>query len=143
MGTKLEQDVLETRLRLFAQQESVRVAIVCTPHPELEGHALVRALVRDGVLEEPGTYPLAGTPCERIYRRGVAYHSHRVAELYPDDLVLAEWGVESYLGVVIPSRDGQVVGHVGVLSDGPFPDPAGLERRLRSIAREIAAIVRS
>src|SRR5687768_13854216 len=55
-------------------------------------------LCRDGALQPPLEYGLAGTPCADVTRGRVCYYPSRVAELFPEDALLRELGASSYLG---------------------------------------------
>src|SRR3954468_7750064 len=44
-------------------------------------------------------YPLAGAPCADVVTRGVCDYPRGVAAEFPDDRMLAEQGVEAYLGM--------------------------------------------
>src|SRR6476620_10874739 len=56
-------------------------------------HSMVAEFVTD--LE----YDLAGTPCEDVARGSLCHYPAGVATRFPDDLPLAEMGIEGYLGV--------------------------------------------
>ena len=129
---------LKILLRGLTEDLDVRIAFICEPCKDQAGHAQTVALCFDGDILENRTYPLEGTPCQRVYDRGVTYHSHDVARLYPDDAELVEWGMDTYLGVAIVDEAGRRLGHVGVMNDKAFGDPAGVERKVRALAMELA-----
>ncbi len=66
-------------------------------------------------------YSLAGTPCEGIIKESTCIYPENVQREFPDDHILVEMGVESYLG--IPLRDaGNVVGLLAVMDDKPMKE---------------------
>lgn len=68
-------------------------------------------------------YLLKGTPCEKVYSAGrVCVHPSRVAEKFPGDKMLAEMGVESYIGAPLMTEESELSGILALLSDNPIPD---------------------
>lgn len=61
------------------------------------------------------TYPRAHTPCEASIQQGNHYCPCGVQEAFPLDPDLVEMGVDSYLGVALKDRTGQVIGVICVL----------------------------
>ena len=73
-------------------------------------------------LQENFAYDLKGTPCENVVVQGACSHRSNVARQFPDDLLLAEMGVESYVGVPLSDAGGRPLGiivllHTAALSD--------------------------
>jgi len=136
--TRSPRGELKTLLRGLAEDLDVRIAFICEPCKNQVGSARTVALCFDGDFLENRTYALEGTPCQRVYDRGVTYHSHDIAHLYPNDADLVEWGMDTYLGVAIVDETGRRRGHVGVMSDSAFTDPAKVERKVRALAMELA-----
>jgi len=70
------------------------------------------------------TYELAGTPCHNVISgKRVCIHSDRVVETFPDDVLLADMGVEAYIGSPMLTADGELVGILVLLDDKPLDDP--------------------
>ena len=70
--------------------------------------------------------PLYGTPCEAVLNGKFSHHPEQICQLFPTDVALKQWGVESYCGVPMNSS-GTVVGHLAILSERPMRDgPRGL-----------------
>src|SRR5947209_5618156 len=73
--------------------------------PETTARARTIAFwARDHVAEN-FEWMLAGTPCEEVVHGNLCHHPSGVRQLFPGDGTLAEWRIESYLGV--PLRDPQ------------------------------------
>ncbi len=71
--------------------------------------------------------PLDGTPCEAVLNGKSSHHPERICQLFPADVGLIRWRVESYCGVPLIDSSGTVVGHLAILSEQPMPDgPRGL-----------------
>jgi formate hydrogenlyase transcriptional activator len=110
-----------TLVRSLSSAVNARVAWV-TEYWE-EGDALnALAFIADGRLLTDYRYPLEGTPCEPVIRGArPVYHADNVQEIYPDDALLKELGVRSYLGVPMLAADGQVLGHLAVMDPRAMP----------------------
>src|SRR5262249_46327301 len=50
------------------------------------------------------------------------HHPSGVRQSFPNDRLLVEWGIESYLGVPLCDRDGKVLGHLAVFDERPMPE---------------------
>lgn len=68
-------------------------------------------------------YSLKGTPCENVLSGNrVCVYPHGVARKFPDDKLLADMGVESYIGAPMMSVDGRLQGIFVLLDDKPVTD---------------------
>lgn len=67
-------------------------------------------------------YALVGTPCEDVVHGSLCHHPSRVADHFPNDPPLREMGIESYLGVPLLSKKGEVMGHLAIMDTRPMPD---------------------
>jgi PAS domain S-box-containing protein len=67
-------------------------------------------------------WTLAGTPCEEVVRGNLCHHPSGVRQSFPNDKLLIEWQIESYLGVPLRDPAGKVLGHLAVFDDRPMPE---------------------
>jgi PAS domain S-box-containing protein len=79
------------------------------------------AFWKDGQLSENFEYDLPGTPCLKVAEGRTCQFPERVAELFPEDKALFNFGAVSYLGVPLFNAARQVIGHVVVFDDKPMP----------------------
>lgn len=68
------------------------------------------ALWGQGQLLDNITYPLKGTPCETVPEREPCVYEQGVCQVFPDDSMLVDLKVESYLGMPILNTSGQKLG---------------------------------
>lgn len=68
-------------------------------------------------------YSLSGTPCENVMQQRVCYYPSGIQESFPQDLLLAQMGVHTYLGVPLVNKLGRGIGLLVLLNDGPLPEP--------------------
>src|SRR5215469_309469 len=76
---------------------------------------------KDGIADNL-QWTLAGTPCEDVVRGALCHHPSRVWQTFPDDKLLVDWQIESYLGVPLVDQQGKVLGHLAVFDDRPMPE---------------------
>jgi PAS domain S-box-containing protein len=97
------------------------------------------AISSAGRTPPPMSFPLAGTPCDDTIHHAICFHQSAVAKRYPDDPILRDLNVESYMGVRLASSSDRVLGTIELLSSRPIPDPALAERFLRAVAARTGA----
>ena len=120
---------------------------------ELKGQTVETvAVCLDGDLAENFTYLLAGTPCEQVMDQSTCTYPVNVQALFPEDQMLVDMGIESYLGTPLLSSDGKVIGVLSCIDVQPMTDTqlaqslitifgslagAELDRRRSEIEREL------
>jgi len=70
-----------------------------------------------GAFAENFEYDLAGTPCEHVFEKGLQCFQQDARKLFPNDAVLADLGVEAYMGVPLRDTAGRVLGNIAVMHD--------------------------
>jgi PAS domain S-box-containing protein len=109
----------------------------------------ILAIWQDGAPADPFRYGLAGTPCRQAAYEGPCLYPEGVADLFPQDALLKDLGVESYWGVPLRNAAGRVLGVLSVLHYNPQPcSPVTLDMlslfAARAVAEmELAATLRS
>ncbi len=86
----------------------------------LSAHTL--AVWSKGKIASDFCYELEGTPCAQVGRGVTCRHHADVQTLFPDDHLLKEMGIESYLGVPLRAPDGTIRGLIVVLDTQPRED---------------------
>jgi GAF domain-containing protein len=124
-----------------AQAFEAEVAFVAEVIPEDRERARFLACWEGEGLAEPVEYCMAGTPCAEVGRADIVSHVDGVIERFPEDEMVVEMGLDSYLAVAMRGSDGGHLGHLGVLASGPLaPDEARIAA-LRIFAARAAAEV--
>jgi PAS domain S-box-containing protein len=70
---------------------------------------------------------LAGTPCEHVLREGFCHYPGAVQAAFPQDELLRQLSIESYMALTLPSPTGEAIGWIAVLARAPLKD-----RRVRT-----------
>ena len=89
----------------------------------VEGQSKVRTRAfwaRDQIVPNV-EYELAGTPCQDVLTGKLCHHPQGIQRTFPLDEGLVQLHVESYLGVPLRDRDGNVLGHLAVFDGKPMP----------------------
>jgi signal transduction histidine kinase len=124
-----------------AQAFEAEVAFVAEVIPDDREHARFLACWEGEGLAEPVEYCMAGTPCAEVGAADVVSHVDGVIERFPEDEMVVQMGLDSYLAVAMRGSDGGHLGHLGVLASGPLaPDEARIAA-LRIFAARAAAEV--
>ncbi len=88
-----------------------------------------------GSIADNMSYSLFGTPCANVLDKGSCCHPHNVQQLYPDDQLLVDMGVDSFIGVPLFSSDNRVIGLIEILDSKPMK----LQQQLAEILEIFAA----
>jgi diguanylate cyclase (GGDEF)-like protein/PAS domain S-box-containing protein len=92
-----------------------------------------------GKLAENFVYELPGTPCENVVGKDICSYARGVQQLFPDDRMLVEMGIESYIGSPLFNSAGKPIGILVLLDNKPLTDPALAEAILKICAGRAAA----
>lgn len=85
-------------------------------------------------------YKLAGTPChEVITGQRVCTFARGVQQLFPEDLMLIDMGLESYIGAPLFDSSGQPLGILVLVDSKPLTNPEMAEAILKICASRAAA----
>ncbi|MGR2737464.1 bifunctional diguanylate cyclase/phosphodiesterase [Billgrantia sp. Q4P2] len=97
------------------------------------------AIFAKGELRPNVHYTLKGTPCENVMGGVMCCYPNDVRQRFPDDEMLAEMGVESYIGLPLWDSTGKVIGLITVMDGRPINDEAAVTGLLQLVATRAAA----
>jgi PAS domain S-box-containing protein len=84
-------------------------------------------------------YTLHGTPCENVVGRGLCYYPRGVQGLFPEDELLRDMEVESYVGIPLWDSSGVCIGLIAVMDAKPLRDEDVIRQLLQVAAISAAA----
>jgi signal transduction histidine kinase/ABC-type amino acid transport substrate-binding protein len=87
---------------------------------KVNGTATSLAFFPEGLIPDNFSYELKGTPCEIVSRGKRAWFPREVQKAFPEDTFLADFGIESYLGIPLKDSSGTVIGHLVIMDDKPM-----------------------
>ena len=107
----------------------------------LDGGEQARAIAvwSGGQQRDPVVYQLNGTPCAEVIGATSCCYSESVCERFPQDLMLAEMGVEAYTGVPFHAPDGRALGFIAVMHNRPWHCSAQVLEMLTIAAVQVGA----
>ena len=85
------------------------------------------------------SYSLEGTPCKNVIGKDACAYPDHVQQLFPDDKMLVDMGVESYIGLPLFSADAKAIGIVVVSDSKPMNNTSQMEGVLKIFAERIEA----
>jgi diguanylate cyclase (GGDEF)-like protein/PAS domain S-box-containing protein len=113
--------------------------LVAAPTP----HIRTVAVCGDGGILANFDYDLTHTPCAGVVEGGLRFFPSGLRRTFPENAMLRDLGLDSYLGIPLVAGSGQVLGLIAVLHDRPMHD-SGLARTLLGIfaTRAVAELER-
>ena len=78
------------------------------------------AVSADGAIADNISYRLEHTPCANVVGKGACAHPSHVQQAFPQDLLLQQMGVESYIGTPLFDSLGKPLGLIVLLDDKPL-----------------------
>lgn len=109
-------------------------------------YAMVSALADDGETAETVAvyalgqiapnmrYPLRDTPCGTVMGKKLCLYPAHVRRLFPRDTLLADMGVESYIGIPLWDSKGLAIGLIAVLDAKPIARSDSIASALQLVA---------
>ncbi|HYX68070.1 MAG TPA: PAS domain S-box protein, partial [Terriglobales bacterium] len=81
------------------------------------------AACKNGEIIPNFEYDLRSTPCENVVGRQLCHYPAQVSQVFPDDHLLAEMGVDAYMGTPLFGASGEALGLFVALNEKPIPNP--------------------
>ena len=130
-------DFFQSLVKHMAHALRARYAFVTTCDDQK--HARTLAFWKGDRFGENFDFDIAFTPCERVLHGEVCHYRQALRGLFPGDELLADWQVESYLGVPMLDRSNRVIGHLAILDDKPMDADSRAIDLLKIFASRAAA----
>ncbi len=97
------------------------------------------AVFAHGEIAADISYALAGTPCANVMGQTTCAYPRGVQQLFPQDRLLAEMGVEGYIGTPLFDADGQALGIMALLDGKPLESTDQLREIMEIFAARAGA----
>lgn len=81
-------------------------------------------------------YALRSTPCEDVFGGALCFYGDGVQQHFPEDELLVDMGVESYLGVPLWGSSGEAIGLIALMGCRPFDG----DRRIAESVLQVVAV---
>jgi diguanylate cyclase (GGDEF)-like protein len=132
------ESLYRTIVKELAEAKGMKYALIAKVDFGLDSMATTLAVWADGEFADNFSYSLVGTPCQEIITTDACLYPNSVQALFPDDLMLADMGVESYIGVPFKNSHNRVIGLLSILDDKPMDNKVHLEPLMLSLATRVA-----
>ncbi len=129
--------VLDRTIEHLAQAYGVRYAFYGTFADESRREMILQALWDGEGIRRGCRYPIAGTPSEAVLAGTLDLVERGVAERFPEDPILAEWGIEGYFGQPLRDAQNEVIGVIAIMDTRPLELPRWNRSLLRVFASRI------
>ena len=106
--------------RALAISLRVRTCLVGSISPDNPNTVKALAFWDQDDYVEDVNYSLHGAPCENVVNASTCCYPKDVKNLFPEDVALANKGIEAYVGTPLFSHDGQAIGLLAVMDDKPL-----------------------
>lgn len=138
-AAKTGDEFFQSCVRYLAEVLRVRYALI-TEFADTEKNC-VRTLATYGgnLFSQNFEYQLQGTPCQQVLQGQTCYYPKGVQQQFPEDALLVEAQLESYLGMPLINTAGAVLGHIAVIDTEPMEDDGGRELILKIFAARAGA----
>ncbi len=109
-------------IKLLSESLGFKFAYIAKLKPNDELRTV--AVWIDGEYVDNFNYHLKGTPCKNVIELDTCFYPQEVQQKFPEDELLAELGVESYLGTPLKDTEGRSTGLLVVMDNKSMPDIA-------------------
>jgi diguanylate cyclase (GGDEF)-like protein/PAS domain S-box-containing protein len=127
-ATTTSQEFFPALVQHIAQALDIAHAIVTE---KLGNQLQTLAFWSNGCLMPPQIYPLAQTPCERVFQAGEFYCDSNVQQMFPEDQDLIALDAESYMGIALLNTRGETIGYLCILHQKPITNAKQAKQILR------------
>lgn len=125
---------LQHLLRELCQTLNVRYAMISELVGVHRAHARILAMWPPAQSSDPVEYALRGTPCEVVAGNKLCRYESEVQALFPEDPMLVDMGVQSYMGMPLFATGGEASGLLILLDDKPMPADSHKEHLIQFFA---------
>ncbi len=113
------EDFFRSLVRSLTNALEADFALVGELTPDLASVGTL-AICADGRIIENTVYELRGTPCEGVVNAKACYYPAGIQELFPEDAMLRDLGMQSYLATPLIDETGKALGLIAVLNRRPI-----------------------
>jgi len=93
----------------------------------------------DGEIVDNISFRLKGTPCANVIDNTTCSYTENVQELFPEDKLLSDMDVQSYIGAPMLNADGDVLGLIVVLGSKPMRSTEQMQEILQIFSSRASA----
>lgn len=138
-GVMVGEDIFRFLVRQLAESQGATTALLARANFTSPATAHTIAIWHDGEYAANFSYPLEGTPCQNILKQGLCFYPRDIQQLFPDDLLLVEMGMESYWGLPVRNKKGKPIGFLSIMHTQPMEENPHTLALLQSFSARASA----
>ena len=104
-------DFMTELIKILATLSKANICFFATADDDLK-HAKTQVFYAHNEIAENFSYALKHTPCSHVLCDRESIFASNVAQLFPEDILLLELGIEGYVGMPIKNKNKK---HMGIL----------------------------
>jgi PAS domain S-box-containing protein len=135
----LGQDYFRSLVSYLCDVCNVRIAFVGQLVLANEPFVQTLSVFQNGQHQENFRYALKNTPCEKLVFHSICYYPSGIQTEFPDDTMLVQMGMDSYLGIPLFGSSGKPIGLIAMLHDASMPLPDQSKTILEIVAARTAS----
>ncbi|MFP6747399.1 MAG: PAS-domain containing protein [Alphaproteobacteria bacterium] len=133
------QGFLNTLANALSRALGMEWVVIGVPDEAEAGYMTTLAASQNGVAIENLKYPLPGSPCDNVMGQSIRVYPSNARQLFPDNKILTELKIESYVGAPLFDADGAALGVLAAFDTKPLRDAPIAEPVLEIFASRAAA----
>ena len=112
-----ESEFFNTIVESIAKNLGVKHVFIAEFLPE-QYQARTKSLWTGKTISDNYQYSILNTPCEHVIReKEIKIYPENIQILFPRDLDLVKWEVQSYIGTPLSNSKGDVIGHMAIMDN--------------------------
>lgn len=121
LANNVEQDILEFATEQFSKYTDCQFFIISEVSNRNVANVVSARFF--GEIQQHFQYTLNGTPCDNVIsKEGSCFYLKEVSKLFPEDKMLADFSIESYLGSPLFDKNNNVIGLFIVMSQNQITE---------------------
>jgi diguanylate cyclase (GGDEF)-like protein/PAS domain S-box-containing protein len=114
-------DFFVTLLTALTNAIGANQAIISLIDPSNHDEAITHTYLKNGAIQANIRYTLQDTPCKDVMKENFCLIASGVQQRYPNDEMLINDNIDSYLGIGIKNTQGKPMGTLVLLAENPLP----------------------
>ncbi|WP_406945360.1 EAL domain-containing protein [Halobacillus sp. SY10] len=111
------QEFFDFLVKYLSSVLGVETVLVGELTGEAKDQVTAISLSHKGEISSGLQYALKDTPCEQVTLTHECYYPNDVGRLFPEDITINDYGVESYHGKALLNSDGEVIGILAIMDN--------------------------
>jgi len=133
-GSQESDDVFKTIVRQLALTHNMRYVLIGRINPLTRDSIDTLAVWGDGDSMANFSYRLEDTPCQILLKEDIFFYPDNIQAKFPQNHLLADLDVKSFLGTTLKNKLGNVVGNIAMMDDKPMAEMPQTISLLNSLA---------